>query len=150
LALRTLVTIWVAASELASPGTAALVSTARDALGDQIEVRLEAAPPPPPTNPDGVPLAVESQVVRAGAVPAGAGVVELTWEDPSGARLRCYLPSAGRWIDRSVRFSADDPPAAVITAGEVLRERRRQPAPAVPCVANPARDCPNNCVSGHG
>jgi hypothetical protein len=50
-------------------------------------------------------------VVRAGAVPAGAGVVELTWEDPSGARLRCYLPSAGRWIDRSVRFSADDPPA---------------------------------------
>jgi hypothetical protein len=85
-----------------------MVETARDALGDRADVRLEAAASPPA--PEGEPSGAERPTpVRAGPTPPDAGVVELTWEGPNGARLRCYLPTANRWIARSVTFDEDDP-----------------------------------------
>jgi len=125
LLLRTLVTIWVAASELSSPGTQAVAHTAREALGPEVEIRVEASPATaqsaegvegegePGVPPDtGREPAKERAAVRAGSIPPGSGAVELTWyAGTSEAHLRCYVPTTQRWIERSVTFDDDDPEA---------------------------------------
>jgi len=68
-------------------------------------------PPEPPLDAGGE-TAKEPTLVRAGEIPPGSGAVELTWQPgTSEAHLRCYVPSTKRWIERSVRFDADDPEA---------------------------------------
>ncbi len=98
MALRALLTIWVAASELTSPGTQSFVNTAREALGDRVELRVET---------------IREGDAERPATPAGSGVVELHWDPgtPGGAHLHVYLPTSHRWIDRSVTFDPNDPPA---------------------------------------
>jgi hypothetical protein len=122
LVAKALLVIWVSAAELSSPGTDALVHTARDALGPAVEVRVAAA--------DGS---------RPGPSTPSTGVVELSWESPSGARLHCYVPASRRWVDRAVTFGEDDPPVergrtlgflvASIFVEEPKRERARPPPP---------------------
>jgi hypothetical protein len=129
LAGTALLVIWVSAAELSSPGTSALVHTARDALGPSVEVRVVAA----------------AEGARPGPSTPSTGVVELSWESPSGARLHCYVPSSRRWIDRAVTFGSDDPPVergrtlgflvASIFVDEPRRDRavpQPQPAPVPP------------------
>lgn len=129
MAAKALLVIWVSAAELSSPGTAALVHTARDALGPAMEVRVVAA----------------AEGARPGPTTPSNGVVELSWDTASGARLHCYVPASRRWIDRAVTFGADDPPVergrtlgflvASIFVEEPRREReklRPTPPPAPP------------------
>jgi hypothetical protein len=127
LAAKSLIVIWVSAAELSSPGTDALVHTAREALGPSMEVRVVAA----------------AEGERPGPSTPNSGVVELSWDTASGAHLHCYVPSSHRWIDRSVTFGSDDPPfergrtlgflVASIFVEEPRREREKtRPPPARP------------------
>jgi hypothetical protein len=125
LAATALLVIWVSAAELSSPGTQALVHTARDALGPTMEVRVAAA----------------AEGARPGPTTPTTGVVELSWESESGARLHCYVPASGRWVDRSVTFDSDDPPVergrtlGFVVASIFVEEPRREraaPAPKPP------------------
>jgi hypothetical protein len=122
LAATALLVIWVSAAELSSPGTDALVHTARDALGPTMEVRVAAA----------------AEGARPGPGTPTTGVVELSWESESGAHLHCYVPASRRWIDRSVTFDSDDPPVergrtlGFLVASIFVEEPRRErvvPAP---------------------
>jgi hypothetical protein len=134
LAATALLVIWVSAAELSSPGTQALVHTARDALGPTMEVRVAAA----------------AEGARPGPSTPTTGVVELSWESESGARLHCYVPASGRWVDRSVTFGNDDPPVergrtlGFLVASIFVEEPRREraipaPKPPSPPVAPKAR-----------
>lgn len=130
---KALLVIWVSAAELSSPGTDALVHTARDALGPTMEVRVVAA----------------AEGERPGPSTPGNGVVELSWATPSGARLHCYVPASRRWIDRAVTFGLDDPPVergrtlgflvASIFVEEPHREREKPRPPSVVPTAPPPR-----------
>jgi hypothetical protein len=135
--VKSLLVIWVSAAELSSPGTDALVHTARDALGPSVEVRVAAA----------------AEGARPGPSTPSTGVVELSWDTPSGARLHCYVPASRRWIDRAVTFGTDDPPVergrtlgflvASIFVEEPRREREKlRPPPATPPSPAPARPHP--------
>lgn len=92
-----LVVIWTLASELSSPATTAMTGAASEALGPDMELRVEAAP-----DPEGVRLA---DVGNASAV------VRLTWDEAEHRRARvvCFSRRSQRWIDREVVFEATDP-----------------------------------------
>lgn len=131
MAAKTLLVIWVSAAELSSPGTNALVHTARDALGPSVEVRVAAA----------------AEGARPGPSTPSTGVVEVSWDSPSGARLQCYVPTSRRWIERSVTFGVDDPPVergrtlGFLVASIFVEEPRRE-RPVPPPEPKPERSKP--------
>lgn len=92
-----LVVIWTLASELSSPATSAMAGAASEALGPDMELRVEAAP-----DPEGLRLA---DVGNASAV------VRLTWDEAEHRRARvvCFSRRSQRWVDREVVFETSDP-----------------------------------------
>jgi hypothetical protein len=96
-AARALIVIWTLASELPSPGTAAMTNATHDALGPESEVRAEAA--------------LEGDAMSFAKAEHASGVVRVSWDsdDHRRARVLCYLPGLERVIDREVVFAASDP-----------------------------------------
>lgn len=92
-----IIVIWMLAPELSTSSTEAMTAAAREALGREAEVRVEAAP-----DPDGMRLA---------DVGAAAGAVRVSWDSAEHrrARLLAYLPRYQRWVDRELSFTAEDP-----------------------------------------
>lgn len=97
MAARALVVIWTLASELSSPGTAAMTSAAHDVLGPDAEVRAELMPAG-----DSLPPQALTHV---------SGVVRVSWDSAEHRRARvlCYVPALDRYIEREVVFAASDP-----------------------------------------
>ncbi len=97
MAAGTVIVIWLLASELSSTSTAAMANAAREALGTEAEVRVQAAP-----DPDGMRLA---------DVHDAAGAVRVSWDSAEHrrARLLVYLPKYERWVDRELSFAVEDP-----------------------------------------
>jgi hypothetical protein len=96
-AARALIVIWMLASELPSPGTAAMTSATHDALGPDSEVRAELLP--------------EGDAMNLAKAERASGVVRVSWESDDHRRVRvlCYVPALDRVIDRELVFSASDP-----------------------------------------
>ncbi|HET9959212.1 MAG TPA: hypothetical protein VFQ61_32205 [Polyangiaceae bacterium] len=92
------IVIWTLASELSSPGTQALTGAAHEALGPDAQIVLKGASP----------TADDQELATAG--PA-TSVVHLTWDtgEHRRARIVCYLPKTGRWLERQITFSQADP-----------------------------------------
>lgn len=134
------IVIWMVASELSTPTTAAMTQAAHDALGPATEVRAEAAP--------------DSEGMRLADVGDAAGAVRISWDvqEHRRARLICYTPRGQRWVDREVTFAADDPEgergrtlgfllaSVFLDAGAVPRAAERAEAKAEPAppVEHPA------------
>jgi hypothetical protein len=92
-----IIVIWMLASELSTAGTVAMTNAAREALGKDAELRVQAAP-----DPEGM---------RLSDVGTAAGTVRVSWDSSEHrrARLLVYLPASERWLDRELSFKADDP-----------------------------------------
>ena len=90
-----IVVIALAANELSSPRTTAILKSAQEVLGHGVTVRVEV-------------IADNQASVDANPTSAYAW---LTWDarDPRTAHLRCYVPENRRWVQRDVTFSEQDP-----------------------------------------
>jgi len=88
------VVVWVVAAELASPTTFEMRDAARRALGDEVQLVVEADSPREPAPPS-----------------RDAGRVHVRWMDPGHQRahISCYLPRSRRWVEREITFVPADP-----------------------------------------
>ncbi len=91
----TIVVIALAANELSSPRTTAILNSAQEVLGRNVTVRVEVI--------DDGGTSVEAHPTSAYAW--------LTWDIPDAniAHLHCYVPDDKRWVQRDVVFSEQDP-----------------------------------------
>ena len=91
-----LVVIALAANELSSPRTSAILDSAQQVLGPTVTVRVE--------------LIGDTRHPAADAKPSGA-YARLAWDerDPRVAHLRCFIPESDRWVQRDVTFEDQDP-----------------------------------------
>jgi hypothetical protein len=115
----------IAASELSSPRTAAILKTAHEVLGRDMTVQVEVF------QPDGT----RGQAVNDHPTSAYAW---LSWDYPEHrvAHLRCYVPEDQRWIQRDVTFAEGDPDSergrtvGFVIASIFVEVRSPQPQPA--------------------
>jgi hypothetical protein len=93
-----IVIIALAANELSSPRTAAILKSAQDVLGQDVAVRVEVFEGGSnlPNRPNEHPTSAYAW---------------LGWDsrDPRVAHLRCYVPEDHRWVSRDVSFAEQDP-----------------------------------------
>jgi hypothetical protein len=92
------VVIAIAANDLSSPHTAALVKSAQEVLGPNVAVQVEV---------------VGANIENAAQGPPTTAYAWLTWDIPDSrvAHLRCYVPQDKRWVQRDVTFAEQDPEA---------------------------------------
>ena len=92
------VVIALAANELTSPRTSAILKSAQEVLGQDVAVRVEVV------GTDG------DRAISVDEHPTSA-YAWLAWDsrDSRVAHLRCYVPDDKRWVQRDVTFAEQDP-----------------------------------------
>lgn len=92
--------IALAANEASSPRSTAIIESARDVLGEDVVLRVEAVDPSNPVS-DALPDADPS-----------SGYAWITWDSANAnlAHLQCFIPASRRWVHRDVAFAPQDPP----------------------------------------
>ena len=129
-----IVVIALAANELSSPRTTAILKSAQEVLGPGVTVRVEV---------------VADNATSVDVSPTSA-YAWLAWDiqDARVAHLRCYVPEDRRWVQRDVTFTEQDPEnergrTLGFVIGSIFVEAREpQPQPALPVPQLPKEPSP--------
>jgi hypothetical protein len=130
--------IALAANEASSPRSTAIIESARDVLGEEVVLRVEAVDPSGPVGEAGPDTAPSS------------GYAWITWDSANAnlAHLHCFIPASRRWVQRDVAFAPQDPPletgrtlgfviASIYLGNEPRREAPPASVPTRPLVRKP-------------